>query len=142
MTARLNTIQFLALRSIARRNWDFRLGMFEWRFNGKWTVLRRQHDRGLYDRAWDVAWELVGLGLVEMFTVRCCPGTSCHRNDRDEFRLTARGTALLQKANATSQQRNVTEHPAPEAPSVPVEPLDSVSWWRKAASLLSWRRAA
>lgn len=88
MSARLNTIQFLTLRSIARGNWDFRLGMFEWRFNGKWSVLRRQHDRGLYDRAWDAAWELVGLGLVEMFTVRCCPGTPCHRNDRDEFRLT------------------------------------------------------
>lgn len=142
MTARLNTIQFLTLRSIARGNWDFRLGMFEWRFNGKWSVLRRQHDRGLYDRAWDAAWELVGLGLVEMFTVRCCPGTSCHRNDRDEFRLTARGTALLQKANATSQQRNVAEHPAPEAPSVSVELLNSGSWWHKAASLLPWRRAS
>ncbi|MHB1371667.1 MAG: hypothetical protein ACYC4S_10850 [Rhodoferax sp.] len=142
MTARLNTIQFLTLRSIARGNWDFRLGMFEWRFNGKWSVLRRQHDRGLYDRAWDAAWELVRLGLVEMFTVRCCPGTSCHRNDRDEFRLTARGTALLQKANATSQQRNVAEHPAPEAPPVPVELLNSVSWWHKAASLLPWRRAS
>jgi hypothetical protein len=139
MSTRLNTIQFLALRSIARGNWDFRLGTFEWRFNGKWSVLRRHLDRRLYDQAWDAALELEGRGLVEIVTTRCCPGTSCHRNDRDEFRLTARGTALLQKANATSQQRNAAEHPAPEAPTVPVELPNSNSWWHKAASFLPWR---
>ena len=142
MTARLNTIQFLTLRSIARGNWDFRLGMFEWRFNGKWSVLRRQHDRGLYDRAWDAAWELVGLGLVEMFTVRCCPRTSCHRNDRDEFRLTARGSALLEKANATSLRANAARKSTSEVPRLPVATLNMrVSWWRKAASLSPWHRA-
>lgn len=141
MTARLNTIQFLALRSIARGNWDLRSGMFEWRFNGKWSVLRRHLDRCLYDRAWDAAWELVGHGLVEMFTVRCCPGTSCHRNDRDEFRLTPRGSALLERANATSQRRKAAEPTAPDASSVPVASMSRDSWWRKAASLFPWHRA-
>ncbi len=130
METRLNTIQFLALRSIARGNWDFRLGTFEWRFNGKWSVLRRHLDRCLYDRAWDAALELEGRGLVEIVTTRCCPGTSCHRNDRDEFRLTTRGTALLQNANATSQRRKAAEHTAPETPSVPVGLLNSGSWWQ------------
>lgn len=125
---RLNTIQFLALRSIARGNWDFRLGMFEWRFNGKWSVLRRHFDRSLYDRAWDAALELEGLGLVEVVTERCCNSESCHRNDRHEFRLTPRGSALLQKANAASQ-RTV---------AAVVNPADG-PWWRKAASLLPWR---
>lgn len=63
---RLNTIQFLALRSIARGTWDFRLGTFEWRFNGKWVVLHRHLDRSLYDRSWDAALELEGRGLVEI----------------------------------------------------------------------------
>lgn len=142
MQTRLNTIQFLALRSIARGNWDFRLGTFEWRFNGKWSVLRRHLDRCLYDRAWDAALELEGRGLVEIVTTRCCPGTSCHRNDRDEFRLTPRGSALLQKANATSQRRKAAEHPASELPSVPVELPNSGSWWHKAASFLPWRSAS
>lgn len=142
METRLNTIQFLALRSIARGNWDFRLGTFEWRCNGKWSVLRRHIDGCLYDRAWDAALELEGRGLVEIVTTRCCPGTSCHRNDRDEFRLTPRGSALLQKANATIQRRKATEHPAPKTPSAPVGLLNSSSWWHKAASLLPWRRAS
>lgn len=140
MPARLNTIQFLALRSISRGNWDLRLGTFEWRFNGKWSVLRRQLDRCLYDQAWDAVWELEGRGLVETVTMRCCPGTLCHRNDRSEFRLTPRGTALLRRANETSQRRNAARHPAPEAPSLSAE-LRRRSWWRKAASLLPWHRA-
>lgn len=135
---RLNTIQFLALRSIARGNWDFRLGTFEWRFNGKWSVLRGQLDRCLYDRAWDAALELEGRGLVEIVTTRCCPGTSCHRNDRDEFRLTARGAALLQKANAASQRAVADPIPA-EFPAAVVNPAGG-PWWRKAAALLPWRK--
>lgn len=138
MQTRLNTIQFLALRSIARRNWDLRVGTFEWRFNGKWSVLRRHLNRCLYDRARNAVWELEGRGLAEVFTIRCCPGTSCHLNDRYEFRLTPRGTALLQKANATSQQRDAAERPASGTPSVAVEPMNRGSWWRKAASLLPW----
>lgn len=143
MPIRLNTTQFLALRSIARGNWDFRFGTFEWRFNGKWSLLRRNLDSRLYDRAWDAAWELEERGLVEVFTVRCCPGKSCHANDTHEFRLTSRGTALLQKANAASQ-RTVAAASAPAEHSISsvVETPAGVSWWRKAASLLPWRRAS
>jgi hypothetical protein len=102
-SARLNTTQFLTLRSIARESWDMRIGTFEWRFNGRWVRLSRDDERNCYSRARRSASELVARGLVELVTVRCCPGTSCHANDRHEFRLTKRGNSLLQKANATSR---------------------------------------
>lgn len=156
---RLNTDQFLALRSIAKEPWDMQWGRIQWRFNGKWCHLFRRHGvraplgsvdgigghcgyDDVFDRAWDAAWALVAYGLVEEFTVRCCPGTSCHANDREEFRLTPRGVALLEKANATSQRRKSVEPTAPDVPSVPVESMNRGPWWRKAASLLPWRRAS
>lgn len=146
---RLNTIQFLALRSIARESWGMQWGRIQWRFNGKWCHLFRRHGvraplgsvdgigghcgyDDVFDRAWEAAYELEALRLVEVFTVRCCPGTSCHLNDRHEFRLTPRGTALLQKANATSERRNAAALPASEAPLAPVELLHGTSWWHKA----------
>lgn len=152
MTARLNTVQFLALRAIAREPWDMKWGRIQWRFNGKWWHLFRsdgvraplgslQGIGGHYgyddvlDRAWDAAYELEALGLVKVFTVRCCPGTSCHLNDRHEFRLTTRGSALLQKANATSLRADAAQTQAPDAPAISVV----APWWHRAASLLPWR---
>lgn len=155
---RLNTIQFLTLRSIAREPWDMQWGRIQWRFNGKWCHLfRRDGVRAplgsvdgigghcgydeVFDQARDAANELESLGLVEMFTVRCCPGTSCHRNDRHEFRLTPRGAALLEKANATSLQ--AATGPIPVEHSIPAAAMNAAgrSWWRRAASVLPWRRA-
>lgn len=145
---RLNTNQFLALRSIAREPWDMQGDRIQWRFNGKWCYLFRRYGvraplgsvngigghcgyNDVYERAWSAGWELEEKELVEVVTERCCHNASCNgRNDRHEFRLTPRGNALLQKANTTSQQRNTAEHPTPEAPSV--------SWWHKAASLFPW----
>ena len=153
---RLNTNQFMALRSIAREPWDVQSGRIQWRFNGKWFhLLRRDGAReplesvdgvgryGGYGRiieaAWDAAWELQGFGLVEVFTVRCCPGRACHANDRPGYTLTPRGAALLQKANAANRPKpatpNLVETPAAAAN------LAGASWWRKAASFLRWRSA-
>lgn len=154
---RLNTNQFLALRSIAREPWDMQWGRIQWRFNGKWLHLfRRDGVRAplgsvdgigghcgyddIINRAWDAASELEWYGLVEVFTVRCCPGTSCHANDRHEYRLTPRGTALLQKANAARQTAVADPNPS-EIPAAVVNPTGA-PWWRKAASLLSWRSAS
>lgn len=153
---RLNTNQFLALRSIAREPWDVQSGCIQWRFNGKWFHLLR-HDGvreplesvdgiggyGGYGRiielAWDAAWELQGFGLVEAFTVRCCPGRACHANARQGYRLTPRGAALLQKANAANRPKLA----APRLVETPaaIATLAGAPWWRKAASLLRWRSA-
>jgi len=155
---RLNTLQFLALRSIAREPWDMQWRRIQWRFNGKWVQLFRDGVRAplgsidgigghygyddVYKRAWDAAWELDEQGLVEVVTERCCPGTECHRNDRHEFRLTPRGTALLQKANAVSQSAVANPILAGcSIPEVDVSPSGS-PWWRKAASLFSRRSAS
>lgn len=71
----------------------------------------------------------VGIELLRAWLgTRCCPGTSCHRSDRDKFRLTPRGNVLLQKANATSQRRKAAEHSVPETHSVPIGLLHSGSW--------------
>lgn len=160
MPTRLNTVQFLALRSIAGEPWDMQWGRIQWRFNGKWVHLFRRHGvraplgsvdgigghcgyDDVFERAWNAAYDLEGLGLVEVFTERCCPGTSCHRNDRHEFRLTPRGSALLAKAKATSVRANAAQKPAREVTPVPAETLHKhASWWHKAASLLPWHRAA
>lgn len=152
---RLNTNQFLALRSIAREPWDMQWGRIQWRFNGKWLHLFQRYGvraplgsvdgiggrcgyDDVYERAWNAAWELEGMGLVEVVTERCCSSESCHRNDRHEFRLTPRGNALLQKANAASQRE--VDDPIP-AGLPAANPTDG-SWWRKAASVLCWRSAS
>lgn len=158
MSTRLNTRQFLALRSIAKEPWDMQWRRIRWRFNGKWVQLFRDGVRAplgsidgigghygyddVYKRAWDTAWELNDQGLVEVVTERCCPGTACHRNDRHEFRLTPRGSALLQKANVASQR--AVADPIPAEYSIPAAVVNQAggSWWRKAASLLSWRSAS
>ncbi|WP_149543103.1 hypothetical protein [Serratia marcescens] len=113
---RLNNDQFMALRSIAREPWDIQQGRIQWHFSGKWFHLFRQYGiraslesvdgiggccgfESVYEQALDAARILEGRGLVEVFTLRCCPNTPCHRNDRYEFRLTARGEKLLRNAN-------------------------------------------
>lgn len=154
---RLNTNQFLALRSIAREPWDMQWRRIQWRFNGKWVHVFRDGVRApldsidgigghygyddVYKRAWDAAWELDEQGLVEVVTERCCHSESCHRNDRHEFRLTSRGSALLQKANAVSQRvvadATLAKHSIPAA----VMTSSGETWWHKAASLLERLRA-
>ena len=108
---RLNTNQFLALRSIARESWNLDRYCIQWRFNGKWfyivqrrtACIRQPLDwkRGghcgyeaIAKRAWVAAWEIEDRELVEVHTVRCCPGTACHNNDRHYFRLTCMATFL------------------------------------------------
>lgn len=120
MQKRLNSVQFLAMRSIGKEPWNMKRDRIMWRFGRKWFHLfndgvraplssvdgiggRYGYDK-VYDRAWDAAWELENQGLVEVFTVRCCPGTSCHLNDRHEYRLTSRGHQLLEKANTSNRQ--------------------------------------
>jgi len=124
---RLNTHEFLALRSIAREPWDLREDRIQWRFNGRWFyVVARPFSReghsftvtGVrvslesvdgkggrlgYDhvvkRAWNAASSLQARGLVEVFTVLCCPDPSCHASERHELRLTSSGSALLSASN-------------------------------------------
>jgi hypothetical protein len=159
MATRLSTDQFLALRSIAKEAWDMREGRIQWRFNGKWfyvhkdglrTDLSAANGKGgnygydaIYARAWNAAFELEMLELVETSIVRCCPGTSCHANDRRQFRLTERGTALLQKAGVGFHTPKA--QPETETEPVPPEVVDGDGnevWWRKAASFLPWHRAS
>lgn len=157
-SSRLNTNQFLALRSIERESWDLKWGRIQWRFNGKWLHLFRRYGvraplgsvdgiggrcgyEDVFERALDAAWELEARGMVEVFTARCCPGSSCHANDRHEFRLTPMGSALLQKANATSLRANVDKKSATEGTPVLEEtPNTQASWWHRAVLLLPWRR--
>lgn len=156
--SRLNTIQFLALRSIARESWDLKWGRIQWRFNGKWFHLFRHYGvraplgsvdgiggqcghEHVFDRAWDAAWELEARGMIEVVTVRCCSESSCHANDQHEFRLTPMGSVLLQKANATSLRANVDKKSATEGtPASEVTLNTQRAWWHRAVLLLPWRR--
>lgn len=125
MVNRLNTRQFLALRSIAREPWDLARWRLQWRFNRKWCHLfckegiRAQLNSvdgiggtggygDVIDEAWSAAEDLEQCGLVEVFTVRCCQGTSCHNNDKHEYRLTPKGELLLQRANAANTSSTTT----------------------------------
>lgn len=153
----LTTAQFLALRSIAREPWNRHDGRLQWRFNGRWARLfEREGVRAplesadgtgghggygpVIEKALEAAYELQALGLVELATLRCCPGTSCHRNDRDEFRLTQRGQALLDKANAANS-RSFLATPAPQAPTQPTRQCP-VRWVRRVSTYLREHRAA
>ncbi|MDF8364691.1 hypothetical protein [Achromobacter anxifer] len=146
---RLNTIQFLALRSIAKEPWDLKWGRIRWRFQGKWVHLFRSDGvraplgsidgtggRYGYDevikRAWDAAYELETMGFVELLTVRCCPGSLCHANDRREFRLSRRGDSLLQKANAAPARFAAAQMQVPR--HTVIDDVASRQWWRVAAS--------
>lgn len=133
MTTPLTNIQFLALRSIARESWDLRDRRITWRFGRRWFYLFENGIRApltsvtgnigrygynaAFERAWAAAWELEDLQLIEVHTNRCCPGTSCHLNDRHEFRLSMRGQALLTKANASSQALPPAESASSQANS-------------------------
>jgi hypothetical protein len=146
---RLNTIQFTALRSIAREPWDMQMGRIQWRFNGTWNYLFRRggvraplsspdgmggqcgHEE-FFEEAHDAAMDLEGLGLVEEFTIRCCPGTPCHTNDHLAYRLTQKGANALQKANAVTPP---VERKSPDPLPVAIKP----AWWRKAVAALSLR---
>ena len=79
---RLNTNQFLSLRSIGREPWGLQGGHFQWRFHKKWVRLCRNDDPYLYKRASDAAWDLEKMGLAEVFTVRCCQNPFWYANDR------------------------------------------------------------
>jgi hypothetical protein len=148
---RLNTIQFLALRSIAKEPWDLKWGRIRWRFQGKWVYLFRRDGvraplgsidgaggRYGYDEvlkhAWDAAYELENMGFVELLTVRCCPGSLCHANDRHEFRLSRRGDSLLQKANSAPPSRAAGRMREPRL--TVIDDVASRPWWRVAASRL------
>ena len=124
---RLNTDQFLALRSIAKNPWQWNVGrseaVIQWKFHKRWYyIFSRDHNvlipmdgettwgNGCYHQhnGWDDIFEksykardeLIERGLVQDKFIRCCPGTSCHNNDRHIYRLTERGLALIEKANA------------------------------------------
>lgn len=128
MTMRLTNDQFMALRSIAREPWDLQWRRIQWKFNGKWFHLDSKGWRSaldaaypahcgygqMRDRAWDAAWGLEALGLVEISTIRCCPGTSCHLNDRNLFQPSERGAELLRRI-AIGHKRS--EEPAAPAPA-------------------------
>lgn len=136
---RLNTRQFLALRSIAKEPWHLSSRRVLWRFNGRWHYLysdgtreklssvrergheQRDGDFDLYDGAERAAWDLTFMGLVDYITVRCSPGTECHLNDRAAFQLTARGASLLAKANESSRRR--------VPPALADLPSTSSPWW-------------
>ena len=154
MRARLNTLQFLALRSIAKEPWQMKWGLIRWKFRGRWFHLYRDglktpldagrsDGRSGYDdvqeKAWDAAWDLDGMGLVEVATIRCCPGTSCRLNDRHEFRLTPRGTIFLEKANAWSRRMTEARRTAEVSAASPVSSQSTGSTWlRKMSAFLPW----
>jgi hypothetical protein len=124
---------------IARRSWDLRLGTYDWREHGKWVRLSGDGDRRGYDAVWRSAWELEALGLVELGTVRCCPGTTCHVNDRREFRPTASGGSLLETTGASGANTTSLDlHPLPDG-GVACQRFD---WTRSLAALFLGRKPA
>jgi len=147
--SRLNTTQFLALRSIAREAWSIPQFSIQWRFNGHWFRLFRLHGvraplepcsqfgpcgyESTFERAMDAAWELEERGLVDLIaTRRCCSNDACHGEDRHEIRLTQRGEYLLQRANAISRAQKAVEPARPLIPA-PSSTGVRIGWLRRAA---------
>jgi hypothetical protein len=87
----------------------------------------------IHESAWIAASQLAERGFVEVITVRRRPGTSCHHDNRHEYRISEHGGALQRIVNATSQKKlavpeSLTPSPASvfKKPSPPLGKAESL----------------
>lgn len=159
---RLQNDDFIALRSLRREPWVFencrdllsfealtqqrRLSAYAginvlWKQNGKWDY----GDYFVGMRAIAAFVRLEGLGLASAQVKRCCPGTSCHTNDKVVCEVTQNGLDLV-NAKTAPGPKGVVSRPLVSAPKLSSGGSFSWSWCRlvetkMVSALTEWARA-